>query len=215
MPTVFSSQQKPAKDTAMPSRPVYKEGAPHDHMGPFTSFARNPRRVRFETQEEKEHVVLFLRQHMIVNLTWIALAVVMVFAPTVILPFLVRTLLGQLHVPQGYVIVGTLGWYLGTFGFILASFIDWFFNIYIVTNERIVDIDFFHLLYKHFTQAEIYRIQEISYTTGGIVATFFNYGRVVIQTAGDMPNLEFDRVPNPEKVVSIIREQMGRKGALT
>lgn len=174
-------------------------------MRPLTSFAVNPQGIRFETQEVQETVMLFLRQHSIVNLGWILLAIIMLIAPTVLFPLLVQALGIVIPVPARYVVIGTLFWYLGTFGFILAKFLGWYFNIYIVTDERVVDIDFHYLLYKQFSQAELNRIQDISYASGGIFATFFNYGNVQIQTAGEMPNLEFDKVPYPERIVETVR----------
>jgi uncharacterized membrane protein YdbT with pleckstrin-like domain len=108
--------------------------------------------------------------------------------------------------PVSYYVVGTMFWYLATFGFALSSFIGWFFNIYIVTNERIVDIDFFYLLYKKFSQAELTKIQDINYTSGGLLAAMFNFGDVVVETAGEAPNIDFELIPFPEKVVETIRE---------
>ena len=182
-------------------------GSPHvrTRVSPLTAFAVNPDGVKFETQEAEEVVILFLRQHIIVNLGWVILAVILILAPTVLFPLLASGLGLSFSVPVGYVILGTLFWYLGTFGFILAKFLGWYFNIYIVTNERVVDIDFYYLLYKRFSQAELNKIQDISYASGGIFATFFNYGNVTIETAGEMPNLEFDKVPYPEKVVETVR----------
>lgn len=175
-------------------------------MGPLTSFAVNPIGVHFETQEAEETVVLFLRQHIIVNLPWMFLAALLILVPSVFFPLAVGALGLAVPIPVEYMIVGSLFWYLGTFGFILAKFLGWFFNIYIVTNERVIDIDFYYLLYKKFSQAELNKIQDISYASGGIFAAFFNYGNVSVQTAGEMPNIEFDKVPNPEKVVETIRE---------
>ncbi len=177
----------------------------HDHssMGPLTCFAVNPRGVRFETQEENEVVVLFLRQHIIVNVPWIVIAILLILSPSVTFPLIFRNL--PIQFPVGYYIVGTLAWYLLTAGFILGNFLRWFFNIYIVTNERIVDIDFYYLLFKRFSQAELEKVQDISFSTGGIFATIFNYGNVVIETAGEAPNIEFDIVPHPDKVVETIR----------
>ncbi|KKW10048.1 MAG: hypothetical protein UY49_C0034G0003 [Microgenomates group bacterium GW2011_GWC1_49_7] len=174
-------------------------------MGPLTAFAEHPDGVRFETQEAKEEVVLFLRQHIIVNLPWVLITILLVIAPTIIFPLLFPALRIDGSLPAGYYIVGTLFWYIATFGFAIASFMGWFFNIYIVTNERIVDIDFYYLLYKKFSEAELTKIQDISFATGGIIATVFNYGNVNIQTAGEMPNIEFDKVPHPDKVVETIR----------
>lgn len=175
------------------------------HLGALTSFALNPAGLRFETQEKEEKVILFLRQHIIVNLPWVALTIVLFLAPTVIFPPLFRAIHVSVNLPIGFFIVGTLFWYLATIGFALASFIGWFFNIYIVTNERIIDIDFYYLLYKKFSEAELNKIQDISYTSGGILATVFNFGNVNVETAGEAPNIDFDAVPHPERVVETIR----------
>jgi hypothetical protein len=174
-------------------------------MSPLTAFAMRPAGVRFETQEAEETVILFLRQHMIVNLGWIVVAILLVLSPGFIFPMIINALGLVVTVPASYIVIGTLFWYVGTLGFVLAKFLGWYFNIYIVTNERVVDIDFYYLLYKQFSQAELPKIQDISYASGGILATFFNYGNVAIQTAGEMPNLEFQKVPFPEKVVETIR----------
>ncbi len=181
-------------------------------MGPLTAFAVNPDGVRFETQEEEEVVILFLRQHVIVNLPWVVVASLLILAPTVLIPLFARILSITVNIPVGYLIIGTLFWYLATVGFILANFISWFFNIYIVTNERVVDIDFFYLLYKHFSQAELGKIQDISYSAGGVFAAVCNFGNVIIETAGEAPNLEFHNVPFPEKVVETIRSLTEKRG---
>lgn len=179
-------------------------------MGPLTSFAVNPRGIRFETQEAGETVVIFLRQHIIVNIGWVFFALVLIFAPTVVFPLILSAIGITFIPPVAYVLVGSLFWYVGTFGFILAKFLGWYFNIYIVTNERVIDIDFYYLLYKRFSQAELHKIQDISYASGGIFATFFNYGNITVETAGEAPNLEFDKVPYPEKVVETIRSLTGQ-----
>ena len=190
---------------------IYKAPAPKTKtsMKALAYFAVNPDGVRFETQEEKEDVVLFLRQHPIVNVPWIIGAIVMLIAPTVLFPFIFSFLPIAGALPVGYMIVGTVFWYVATFGFILGNFLYWFFNIYIVTNERVVDIDFLYLLYKRFSQAELTKIQDISYASGGVLATIFDYGNVTIETAGEAPNLEFEKVPHPQKVVETIRSVAG------
>lgn len=175
-------------------------------MRPLTAFASYPNGVRFETQDEEEVVVLFLRQHFVVNIPWLFMVFIMIVAPTVIFPLVFRFLELPFPLPLGYAIIGTLFWYTLTFGFALAKFIHWFFNIYIVTNQRIVDIDFVNLLYKQFSEAQLSNIQDISYRMRGIVATVVNYGNVIIQTAGELPNFEFAAVPNPSKVVEAISE---------
>lgn len=181
-------------------------------MGPLTSYALHPDNVRFETQEEQETVVLFLRQHIVVNVPWIILAFLMLIAPTIIFPLLLSIVRVTIHVPMGYIIIATIWWYVATFGFIVAKSLGWFINIYIVTNERVVDIDFYYLLYKHFAEAELNKIQDISFSSQGIFATIFNYGEVTIETAGEAPHLVFEMVPHPEHVVETIRSLMESQG---
>lgn len=199
MPTLFQAPDK---------KPMKKSVKAHIgvRMSPLTSFAVNPSGVRFETQEAEEQVILFLRQHFIVNIPWVVLTVIFLFIPPVLFPLVIRSLPAPL--PLSYLLIGTLSWYLVTVGFALVSFLHWFFNIYIVTNERVIDIDFQYLLFKRFSQAELERIQDISYTAGGIFATVFHYGNVYVQTAGEVPNLEFLAVPRPDKVVEKIRNLM-------
>lgn len=178
----------------------------HDHMGPFTTFAVHPDGLRFETQEEKEEVVLFLREHLIVLLPTVLLGGVLLLMPTVLLPFFARFLDLPVRIPTGYVVVGFVFWYVMTFGLLLTRFLRWFFNIYIVTNERLVDIDFVNLLYKEFSEARLEKIQDISFNSRGILAALFNFGTVHVQTAGELPNFSFESVPNPEDIVRTIAD---------
>lgn len=189
MPTVFSS-----------SEPVLQRTI----MSPLTSFAVSPEGISFETQEKEEKVVLFLRQHLVVLLGPALLVVLLALAPIVFFPLLFTVLTLPFSVPISYIIVGTAFWYVVTFGFALMSFLRWFFNIYIVTDKRIVDIDFIHLLYKEFSEARLDKIQDISYKSSGIFSVFFDYGDAHVQTAGNMPNIEFMSVPKPARVVEAI-----------
>jgi membrane protein YdbS with pleckstrin-like domain len=183
-----------------------KKQRPRRPMALLDAYAEQPGEIRFETQQAEETVELFLRQHWIVNLPAVILALVMAFAPTVIIPVFASGFRLPFAVPAGYLIVVMAFWYLATVGFIIANFIHWYFNIYIVTNERIVDIDFLFLLYKKFSVADLSKIQDISYTEKGLLSTIFDFGTVFVQTASEVPTIEFESVPHPERVVEKIRE---------
>ncbi|OGG01614.1 hypothetical protein A2Z33_07545 [Candidatus Gottesmanbacteria bacterium RBG_16_52_11] len=203
MPTIFEQPQAaPSAPGAQPAPADISDSVP---MMPLTAFARKPRGVHFETQEKEETVELFLRQHPIVNIPWLILTGILVTMPS-LFPVLLRMFELPFTVPPQYLIVGTLFWYIATFGFVLTSFLHWYFNIYIVTNERIVDIDFMYLLYKHFAVAELHKIQDISFAAGGVFAAIFDYGDVFIQTASEVPTIRFEKVPKPHIVVETIRD---------
>ncbi|MDO8503846.1 MAG: PH domain-containing protein [bacterium] len=181
--------------------PKHHHLGPRTTMKPFSAYAYCPLGVRFENQEEGEEIVLFLRQHPIVNIPWILATVVMVFAPLVLRNFPILDFL-----PLRFQVVSVLIWYLLTAAFILENALDWLFNIYIVTTQRIVDIDFFNLIQKQVSDAERTKIQDVRYTLGGVFGTLFNYGDVFIQTAGTAPNFDFRKVPNPSTVVKNLQE---------
>lgn len=195
-----------------PQRPLeLAESSIHTIMSPLTAFAVSPEGIKFETQEKDEEVILFLRQHPIVLLPPVFLVLLLIAAPILIIPLFFGSLILPFEIPARYFGIGIAFWYVMTFGVALTSFLRWFFNIYIVTQRRIIDIDFLHLLYKEFSEARIDKVQDLSFKSGGIFAAFFDYGDVVVQTAGDTPNIDFTTVPKPAKVVETISELITNK----
>lgn len=182
----------------------------HTIMTPLTAFAVSPEGIRFETQEENEQVILFLRQHLIVMLPSVLLVLLLVVAPVLLFPLFLAVIPLPFEIPVRYMVVATAVWYVITFGVALTSFLRWFYNIYILTNIRLIDIDFIHLVYKEFSEARIDKVQDISFKSGGVTASFFNYGDVLVETAGGTPNIEFTAVPNPAKVVETISSLLGK-----
>lgn len=166
---------------------------------PLSAFSFYPDGIDFETRESEEEVILFLRQHAIVNIPWILVAFLMILAP-----FFVSSLPLFELIPANFKFIFVLVWYLVTTAFVLEKFLTWFFNVYIVTDERIVDIDFYNLIYKEVSDAKIDNIQDVTYNMGGVIRTLFNYGNVFVQTASEVPNFEFLAVPKPDKAVRVL-----------
>ncbi len=169
----------------------------------FTSFATFPPSICFETQDEGESVVVFLRQHPIVNLTWVMAVLLMLAIPSVFVffpPFA--------NLPTGYQFIVTTGWYMFVMGYALAKFMGWFFNIYIITDERIVDVDFLNIFFRRISTTKIEEIQDVSVTSSGAMETFFGYGNVFIQTAAEVSQFEFLAVPRPDVVGKILNRMV-------
>lgn len=204
MPDIYiSERQKENKGSAKKTseKKGRKGSVSGKNFNPLSSFCQNPQGVNFETQESEEKVVLLLRKHPITNLGWISISILMTIAPLVLFFFPLLEFL-----PTNFKFISILGWYLITIAFALQGFLTWFFNVYIVTDERVVDIDFYNLIYKEVSDANIDKIQDVTYKMGGGIRTLFNYGDVVIQTAGENPNFNFEAVPTPDKVASILQD---------
>src|SRR3972149_3723237 len=123
MPTLFESPTNETKPTVTHEADLGKR----KRTTPLTAYAIHPDGVRVETEEAEEEVMLFLRQHIIVLVPTAILGVILVLAPTVFIPLIVRFLKLPIAFPPAYLVVGTAVWYLGTFGLLLSRFIRWVF----------------------------------------------------------------------------------------
>ncbi len=209
MPDIFISgkEEKPkgkkARTFAKKSKKVSKHKPKAHPHNPRAAYCYFPDDVDFETRERKEKVVLLLRRHPITNVGWILIAVLMIFAPLTLGAFPIISFL-----PGNFQFIVILGWYLITTAFVLENFLTWFFNVNIITDERIIDIDFHNLIYKEVSDCKIDNIEDVTYKMGGVVRTIFNYGDLYIQTAAEVPTFEFLAVPTPSKVSEVLRDLM-------
>lgn len=209
MPDLYTANTKSAqgKKPEQPRRngpstppPDYHNVPGHTH-NPFAAFYFWPDKVKFETQEHEEKIVLLLRQHVITNIPWVLMTVLLFFAPLLLdyIPLLS-------FLPEKLQYVAVIFWYLIVTAFALEQSLSWFFNVYIITDERVIDVDFYNLIYKEISDTKLDKIQDVTYTMGGVIRTFFDYGDVMIQTAGTVNNFEFLAVPNPAEVSKILQE---------
>lgn len=171
------------------------------------SFLEKPKKVSFEGEDKDEDVVYVFRKALITNVGWLLFTMFLL-----VIPLIVNVLVAQAAsnypkaISASNVFIFNAFWYLGTFGFAFERFLHWFFNIYIVSDKRIVDVDYEYLLHKNVSEAPLRNIEDITYTIKGPLQTLFNYGTVYIQTAAEKGRLEFDDVSSPGKVQDIISD---------
>lgn len=197
--TKIHSQIKPKTTSANYAQRVY-ELLGHT-KNPFSSFLVRPKVLTFPEKDENEEIYLALRAHWFTNFRWVFTAILMLC-----IPFFLKYFTFLNFLPANYHFEIILAWYLFTFVFSFEKFLIWYFNVYLITNERVVDIDFNNMLNKHFAEADLNMIQDVSSSVKGLAATFFNYGTVLIQTASEINQIDFNQVPNPEKVIKLLRE---------
>ena len=126
----------------------------HKRLMDFFGMIRTyPKNASFATQNEGEYVVIILRQHFIMNLGWIINSIFLFLAPT-IFNFVFRSIdftFFQGSMSANEFIVGlnsSLGiafvlFYYGLcVSMTLFNFLHWYFDLFIITNERFISIDF-------------------------------------------------------------------------
>ena len=111
--------------------------------------------------------------------------------------------------PLSYILILLSFYYLIITSFAFVSFLNWFYNTSLVTDERVIDIDFSDIIYHDVAITKLNLIEDIDYIQTGFIRSFFNYGDVFIQTAGEKMNFDFLAVPHPEKVIDVVQNLMG------
>jgi len=113
---------------------------------------------------------------------------------------------GLLAGPISYplIILSASAYYLFIWLFFFFSFIDYYLDVWFITNERIIDIQQKGFFSRTISEQRLYRVQDVTSEVHGAVATIFKYGDVYAQTAGSKQRFFFHEIPHPEEVRNII-----------
>ncbi|MFZ2681679.1 MAG: PH domain-containing protein [Patescibacteria group bacterium] len=150
----------------------------------------------------EEEVQIFLRRHWI-ELLRIALFIgLMLLVPVVVIGFtnFAGIPIGQ-HPFWGPVSALMLASYLLiVFTLAITEITDYWLDVWIVTNERVINSEQHGLFNRLASEVQLEQIQDITSETKGFLETFLTYGDVYVQTAGERERFRFKNVDNPDDV---------------
>ncbi len=178
----------------------------------FGSFCAFPSAVQFNGQDQGENVILVVRQHPAVFWPSYLAIIALIFAP-----FLFWSVFSEISGLGGGFMLGiTLLMWLVVFTYAFDIFLKWYYSVNIVTDERIVDVDFISVLFHRFSEAQLEKIEDVSHAPVGILSSIFDYGDVYIQTAATKPEFDFIGVPKPREIQDTLLDllEMKQKGMI-
>lgn len=155
---------------------------------------------QFYGQREGEEVKLVFRRHILATrkgFLFLILAGCVGILPMVMWPGDARMFWAWL----GMLGVGLLG-----YGY---AYMLWYFSIWIVTNERIRQINQKGIFKKTVVDLGLDKIQSVAYDVSGIRAGIFGYGTILVQTA--VGDLRMSMVSKPNVVYNELENVVGRK----
>ena len=88
------------------------------------------------------------------------------------------------------------------YGFMI--WIDYYFDIWIITNRRLVNIEQQGMFSRRVSEMEYSKMQDITVEVSGFLPTVINYGDVKIQTAAEDKEFVFRTISDPYNVKNII-----------
>lgn len=182
----------------------YSEVMKHETSSnnPLKSYIPKPKKISFEIQDRDEKIILVLRQHPITQFK----SVFVLLFSFLFVPWLLRVAGLMAFLPDQFRLAFNFFLFVLFLGMTFRCFLLWFFNVYIITDERIIDVDFLSMIYKNISTAKIENIEDVTKQTSGIMASLFDHGTILIQTAATKNEFEFEHVPHPAKVVKLLNE---------
>lgn len=105
-----------------------------------------------------------------------------------------------------------LALFVGSYSLVLLIawmifFVIWtryYLDVLIITDKRVIDIDQKGFFSREVATLGLDKVQDITITISGILATFMDFGTVKIQTAGESGEFVIRDVPEPSKIKSTI-----------
>ena len=154
---------------------------------------------------DDEKIITVLHHHPITYWKQIAITVVLILIAFFLMFVLFSV--GEIGVALFLAILAT-GFFYG-----LREFFIWYFNVAIVTNQRIIDLDQKGFFNKTVSECSYDKLLDLCYSVHGFAQTVLKLGTIKIQAAG--VKLIISNVKNVvavnQLITDLIREQTGKK----
>jgi len=160
---------------------------------------------RFADKQEDEEVIAIIHRHwfnILQNLFLVFIMLLLLFGSYAVLPALFPILTAtdyQRLLVFFESLFAMLIWIL-----FFLIWVDYYFDVWIVTSKRIVNIAQRGLFSREVSEVELDKIQDISAEVLGIIPTFLNYGDVLIQTAAEKEKFVFRKIADPYTTKDLI-----------
>lgn len=162
---------------------------------------------------ENEEIIKIIRKDVFILFKKLLFFILLILLPLLFFYFII---IPQIQETANLAIIPiivllTSAYYLFIWLFFFFSFIDYYLDIWIITNERIIDIRQDGFFSRTISEQKLFRIQDVTSEVHGAFATILNYGDVHIQTAGTKQRFHFNDIPEPEKIRDTIIKLAQRK----
>ncbi|MFH1112031.1 MAG: PH domain-containing protein [Patescibacteria group bacterium] len=157
-----------------------------------------------------EHVIFYLRRHwftfFLELLKYLLLLVVPVLLALVFIRYLPDRweILFNGELTEILVKLAVSIYYLGVWVFFWTAWVDYYLDVWLVTNERIISIEQKGLFNRFRSELRLSRVEDATTEVKGVFPTMLHYGNIIVQTAGMEQNTIFRNVSDPYQVAEKI-----------
>ncbi len=174
------------------------------HMRPDVARKHKVRRLRFDWLEPDEFVIVSDHRHDIILARNLSVPILTLLAGLIGFGY------WHLHGGGAIPLILSVIFALALALFILYLYADHRDEIYLVSNKRVLRRYHTPLGSESRVDAHLRNIQNIQEVRVGLLTQIFDFGDLIIETAGEQNHIAFREVPNPEGIREAIFEQRER-----
>jgi hypothetical protein len=163
-------------------------------------------RIKLEADEE---VLTVVRKHwFVIAVRTFSVAVSMLMplvAFFILLAYLPFEIVASVSTFAGELWFIYFGWLIINWMILANLWTDYYLDLWIITNRRIVAIDQRGFFRRFLSSFRLERLQDMNINVSGLIPTLLNYGTIEAQTAGGS-NEEFktDHMPDPRGLKALV-----------
>jgi len=149
-----------------------------------------------------EKIILLVRRHWFILFVRLFFWALLMLLPPILYIVFQGVFLSTLEheLLKALLVVFTGVFYLFSLLFMFNAFVDYYLDVWLVTSERIVNIEQKQIFSRVTAEHKLAKIQDITSEMHGIIPTLLNYGQVHVQTAAEKERFIFKQVPNPQEI---------------
>ncbi|OGL67000.1 hypothetical protein A2856_00735 [Candidatus Uhrbacteria bacterium RIFCSPHIGHO2_01_FULL_63_20] len=172
-------------------------------------------------QARDEKIVLLLRRHWFTVLPILFMFLGLSAAPLVAVILFPERLTDLLAHPTAGPLIALCAsaYYLGVWLFTCFEFVDYYLDVWIITNERVINIEQVGLFNRTVSELHLANIQDVTSEVKGIVKTLLDYGDMHVQSSAEKVRFHFKDIPRPDQVkqqvLDLVHDDQGRHGTGT
>ena len=155
--------------------------------------------------QPEEEIIMVVRKHWFIHFVDTISIII-----TGIIPFFLLALIAPaISVHPALPALFSSIWLLAVWMMLFTVWTNYYLDIWIVTDKRIINIDQIHLFKRDVSTLRIERIQDIKIEMHGLFATVLNFGNLQVQTAGAESSFYIIKgIPDPSYVRNAILERV-------
>ena len=157
----------------------------------------------------KEKILMVVHKHWIAFFSKILVVAILLLAPITLVGFFLNSSAMSADA-MVYIRFFAINYLMIT---ILVAFLFWmdhYLDLWIITNQRVIDVEQHGLFRRETSEFGIDKVQDITVEVPHILATFLKYGNLRIQTAGER-SFTIKDVPNIYEIKKTIMDQITKR----